>query len=549
MYKLLVVDDEEEVRQGLIQKIEWHKYNFEIIGEAQNGREALDIIEEIVPDIIITDISMPIMNGLELSEYVRLNYPTIKTVILTGYDDFNYAQQAIRFGVEDYILKPVLPKDIDELLLKLNNKLQLEIEQKENIIRLKEHFNESLPIIRDKYLSLIVEGNIDENELKSKINFFNLNLRGSCFVIAAANIDNSGHEDKIFMLNDTELMRFAVINIAKEIIDKYSIGEALFHHSELVFIFSFNDTHESGVCNNDTIFRKVYSVLEEIRQNVEKFLKLTVTIGVGSVFSSLTRIKDSYKSALSALEYKLIIGESKIIFIEDLEPKRKEVIAFDEQTERRLVSAVKFGTEKEVKEVVNDIFNKLVGTKAVFQEYQLYLVEVVAAISRICRDFEIDAPDILGIRTNLYVEMLEFRSFNEIKNWMEAICIKLMRFISESRQNTTQMLLKKAQDYVLGNFSDEGLSIQKVADYLHISQSYLSMIFKKETGETFLKYLVGVRLNAAIELLQGAYKTAEIAERVGYPDISYFSYFFKKNFGMSPREYRNKFVTKKESLT
>ncbi len=549
MYKLLVVDDEEEVRQGLIQKIEWHKYNFEIIGEAQNGREALDIIEEIVPDIIITDISMPIMNGLELSEYVKLNYPTIKTVILTGYDDFNYAQQAIRFGVEDYILKPVLPKDIDELLIKLNNKLQLEIEQKENIIRLKEHFNESLPIIRDKYLSLIVEGNIDENELKSKINFFKLNLRGSCFVIAAANIDNSGHEDKIFTLNDTELMRFAVINIAKEIIDKYSIGEALFHHSELVFIFSFNDTHESGVCNNDTIFRKVYSVLEEIRQNVEKFLKLTVTIGVGSVFSSLTRIKDSYKSALSALEYKLIIGESKIIFIEDLEPKRKEVIAFDEQTERRLVSAVKFGTEKEVKEVVNDIFNKLVGTKAAFQEYQLYLVEVVAAISRICRDFEIDAPDILGIRTNLYVEMLEFRSFNEIRNWMEAICIKLMRFISESRQNTTQMLLKKAQDYVLGNFSDEGLSIQKVADYLHISQSYLSMIFKKETGETFLKYLVGVRLNAAIELLQGAYKTAEIAERVGYPDISYFSYFFKKNFGMSPREYRNKFVTKKESLT
>ncbi|MDF2987039.1 MAG: two component transcriptional regulator, AraC family [Eubacterium sp.] len=549
MYKLLVVDDEEEVRRGLIQKIEWYKYNFEIVGEAQNGREALDIIEENVPDIIITDISMPIMNGLELSEYVKLNYPTIKTVILTGYDDFNYAQQAIRFGVEDYILKPVLPKDIDELLIKLKNKLELEIEHKENIIRLKEHFNESLPIIRDKYLSLIVEGNIDENDLKSKISFFRLNLRGGCFVIAAGNIDNSGHEDKIFSANDTELMRFAVINIAKEIIDKYSIGEALFHHNELVIIFSFNDTLQNEICNKDTIFRKVYSVLEEIRQNVEKFLKLTVTIGVGSVANNLTRIRDSYKSALSALEYKLVIGESKIIFIEDLEPKRKEVIAFDEQTERRLVSAVKFGTEKEVKEIVKDVFDKLVGTKAAFQEYQLYLAEVVAAISRICRDFEIDAPGILGIRTNLYVEMLEFRSFSEIKNWMEAICIKLMRFISETRQNTTQMLLKKAQDYVLGNFGDEGLSIQKVADYLHISQSYLSMIFKKETGETFLKYLVSVRLNVAVELLQGPCKTAEIAERVGYPDISYFSYFFKKNFGMSPREYRNKNVTKKESLT
>ncbi len=547
MYKLLVVDDEEEVRHGLIQKMEWCKFDFEIIGEAQNGREAIDIIEEIVPDIIITDISMPIMNGLELSEYIKFNYPTVKTIILTGYDDFNYAQQAIRYGVEDYILKPVLPKDIEALLINLRDKLQLEKEHKENIIKLKEHFNESLPIIRDKYISLIVEGNINENELSCKVSYFNLNLNGSCYVIAAAGIDNSNSKEKIFADSDTDLMRFAAINIAKEIVDKYSIGEALFHNSELLIIFSFKDTFENVTCNTDTIFRKVYSVLEEIRQNVEKFLKLTVTFGVGSVVNSLTRIKDSYKAALSALEYKLVIGESKIIFIEDLEPKRKDVIAFDEHTERRLVSAVKFGTEKELKEVVNDIFNNLMGTKAVFQEYQLYLVEIVASMSRICRDFDIDVSYILGIRTNLYNEMLEFRSLNEIKTWMEGVCTKLMKFIQNSRKNTTQILLKKAQDYVGGNFSDEALSIQKVADYLHISQSYLSMIFKKETGETFLKYLVSVRLNAAIELLQGSCKTTEIAERVGYPDISYFSYFFKKNYGMSPREYRNKFVIKKES--
>lgn len=549
MYKLLIVDDEEEVREGLIQKITWNKFNFEIVGEAKNGREALDIFEDIVPDIVITDISMPIMNGLELSEYVRLNYPTVKTVILTGYDDFNYAQQAIRFGVEDYILKPVLPKDIDALLLKLKDKLDLEIEHKENITKLKEHFNESLPIIREKYLSLIVQGNLDEEEIRSKINFFSFSLKGGCYVVAAASIDNNGHKEKIFSDKDTELMRFAVINIAKEITDKYSIGEALFHNSELVIIFSFNDTDVGGACNADTIFRKVYSVLEEIRQNVEKHLKLTVTIGVGSVFNCLTKLRDSYKAALSALEYKMLIGESRILFIEDLEPKRKEAIAFDEQTERHLLSAVKFGNDREVKEIINEIFTILLGSKAPLQEYQLYLVEVVAAISKMCRDVEIDAASILGIRTNLYVEMLEFRSLNEIKTWMEGICIRLMKYIAESRQNTTQLLLKKAQDYVIDNYGDEGLSIQKVADYLHISQSYLSMIFKKETGETFLKYLVKVRLNAAIELLRGPSKTAEIAEHVGYPDLSYFSYFFKKNFGMSPREYRNNYVSKREPST
>lgn len=549
LYKLLIVDDEEEVRQGVIQKIQWDKFNFEIIGEAQNGMEAMDIIEDNIPDIIITDISMPLMNGLELSEYIQLNLPTVKTIILTGFEDFNFAQQAIKFGVEDYILKPVLPKDLNELMERLKSKLDCEIEQKENIIKLKEHFNESMPIIRGKFLSQIIESAIDEKEIMEKISLFRLNLTGRCYVIAAANIDNSDQDEKIFDDNDIELMRYAVNNIAIEITDKHAIGEAFFHNSELVIIFSLDETVGTGNRNNETIYRRVYSVLEEIRQNVEKYLKLMVTIGVGSIFNSLSRLKDSYRSALTALEYKRIIGVNRIILIEDLEPKRKDFIAFDEQTEHRLVSTIKFGTEKEVSEVVDLIFNNLIGTKAAFQEYQLYFIEIVAAISRICRDFEIDASQILGIRTNLYVEILEFRSFNEIKTWVEVICLKLMNFISISRQNTTQMLVKKAQDYVHGNYSDEEMSIQKVSQHLHISSSYLSMIFKKETGETFLKYLVQVRLNTAIELLNCSYKIAEIAERIGYPDTSYFSYFFKKNFGMSPREYRNKYVTKKESLT
>jgi two-component system response regulator YesN len=549
MYKLLIVDDEEEVRNGLINKMDWDKYNFELMGGAQNGREALDLIEDNIPDIVITDISMPIMNGLELSEYVRLNYPTVKIVILTGFDDFNYAQQAIKFGVEDYILKPVLPKDIESLLLKLKNKLEYEMEQRENITKLREHFNESLPIIRDKCISMIVEGNIDEKEIAAKIPFFNINLRGECFVIAAAEVDNKNQENKIFFERDTEIMRYAVVNIVKEIIEKHAIGEAIFHGSNLILIFSLNYSLSGDDFKSGSVFRKVYSVLEEIRQSVEKYLKLIVTIGIGNFCDSVQKLKDSYKSALSALEYKHVVGESRIIFIQDLEPKRKDIIAFDDQTERQLISAIKFGTDKDVDEVVEQIFKALIETKAAFQEYQLYFVELVAAISKLCRDFEVDTSGILGIRTNLYADILELGSLNDIKGWIKEVCIKLMNYIFNSRQRTTQMFFKKAKDYVNSNFSDEGLSVQKVADYLHISQSYLSMIFKKETGDTFLKYLVNVRLNAAIELLNGPFRTTEIAEKIGYPDISYFSYFFKKNYGMSPREYRNKYVTPKESST
>lgn len=148
MYKLIIVDDEEEVRKGIIQKIEWSKYNFEISGEAENGREALDLIEENIPDAVITDITMPLMDGLELAAIIRESFPTVKTIILTGFDDFRFAQQAIKYGVSDYILKPVQPKDIDDLMEKLKIQIDHEIAQKEDITQLRRHYYESLPIIK-----------------------------------------------------------------------------------------------------------------------------------------------------------------------------------------------------------------------------------------------------------------------------------------------------------------------------------------------------------------------------------------------------------------
>ncbi len=544
MFNLLIVDDDEEIRQGLIQKIDWNKYGFNIIGGAQNGREAIDIIENVLPDLIITDISMPIMNGLELAEYVHSTHPTVKTVIVTGYDDFRFAQQAIKYGVEDYVLKPVLPKDIEELINKIKRKLEHDFIQKENLVKLKEHFNESLPIIREKFLSLIIEGHVNEKELDRKLNTIKLSLNGNAYIIAAGEFGLVSKEDSIFGEEDTELMRFAVLNIAKEIIEKHTIGETLFHDNEMIIIFSFNIL-ENNDNHNSIILKRIYLILDEIRQSVEKYLKIKISFGVGSITNSLLRLKESYKAALSALEYKLIVGESGIIFIYDLEPMRKNTVYYDEQIEQKLISAIKFGTEKSIDESINNICNIFIGSNVPFHEYQLYFIELAAALSKLCRDFEIDTLDVLGVQ-NIYIDVLKLKSLNEIKEWIRELSIKIMSFIYSSRQKSTQTLLKKAQDYVQANFCDENLSIQKVADYLHISQSYLSIIFKKETGDTFLKYLVKVRMNAAIEFLNSSYKLAEVAERIGYPDMSYFSYFFKKNYGMSPREYRNKLVETKE---
>lgn len=537
MYKLVIVDDEEEVRKGIIQKIEWDKYNFEVTGEAENGREALELIEENVPDIVITDITMPLMDGLELAAILKESYPTVKTVILTGFDDFKFAQQAIKYGVVDYILKPILPKDINTLVAKLQSQIDDEIAQKEDMVKLRQHYNESLPVIRERFLTLLITGKPDEAEVKKRISAFNLRLNGNIFVIAAANVDADNFKNNIFKECDTELVKFAVLNISQEILSRRYFGEVFFHDENLVIIASFNNTDKTSVLN------KSFSILDEIRQNVEKYLKINITIGLGSLCFSLSRLRESYKSAISALDYKLVIGGNKVIFIEDLESQTADSIVFDDSKEKALISGIKFGTQKDVKKAVDTLFEDLSGMKTSFTEYQLYLIEITALISRLARDFQLDAAEILGLRSSLHEEIFKFKSIDEVRNWIEEISIKLTRHISRKRQNTTKMLLEKAKDYIHSNYSEDDLTIQKLADHLHISPSYLSLIFKKDAGVTFLKYLVNIRLNAAKELLSTTdMKTMEIAERIGYPDVNYFSYFFKKNYGISPREYRNKFI-------
>lgn len=536
MYKLILVDDEEEVRQGIIQKIEWEKYGFEIIGEVENGREALDLIEKNIPDVVITDIKMPIMDGLELSSILKENFPVIKIIILTGFDEFKYAKQAINYGVVEYALKPVLPKDMVELLKKLKAQIDEEIAQKEGVKKLREHYTQSLPIMRDKFLTSLITGKLKKSEIEKKISAYNLNLIGKGYSVAIVSIDNNSIKNKNYYEDDIELIKFAVMNISEEIIKKRSLGELFFHINNIVIITKFEEFDKLN------IYKRTFLALEEIRQSVEKYLKLTVTIGIGNVCHDINQLADSFKASVSALDYRLVIGSNKVIFIEDLEPQSADVIVFDENKEKMLITSIKFGTENEIIDITDLLFKDIGDIKTSFKDYQIYLLEILAAIVKISKSLQLDMKDILGLNYNLFVEMYQFNTIEEVKDWIKGICIKLMNYISYKRQDNCKLLLEKAKDYINNNYSDEDIGINKVSNYLHISPCYLSMIFKKETGETFLNYLVSIRLEVAKDLLRASnLKTFEIAERIGYSDPNYFSYFFKKNFGISPREYRNDF--------
>lgn len=539
MYNLIIVDDEIEVRRGIIKKIEWEKFGFQVAGEAENGREALDIIERDIPDVVITDIRMPIMDGLELASIIRDKFPTVRIIILTGFDDFKYAQQAIKLDIVEYVLKPVTSKDMMEILKKLRNQLDEERAQREDLKALKEHYIQSMPVMKDRFLTSLITSKKKKDDIDDKCKAYSIRLSGTNFTVGVISLDFNSIKAGSFRSEERDLAVYAIQNISEEIVGKHSLGHVFTYNDLVTVLFSF------GAENQDFVLNRVFSALNEIRINVEKYLKFTVTIGIGSITGDITAVGDSYRSAVAALDYRFVIGTNRVIFIEDLEQKYVEKVEFDEVKEQLLKTSIKVGTEEDISNTVDMLFKDIGDMKASFKDYQIYLLEILAAITKLAKSLQLDTGEILGSNSNFLTELYKFETIEAVKQWIKKICTGLMMSIDIKRKDNCKLLVEKAKDYVAANYSEEDLTINKMCSILHISVSYFTSIFKKETGETFLNYLVRTRLEAAMEMLVSTgMKTSEIAQKVGYPDPHYFSYFFKKNYGTSPKEYRNQFSRK-----
>ena len=536
MYKLILVDDEEEVRKGIIQKIDWKQHGFELVGEAENGREALDIAEKFTPDVVITDIKMPFMEGLELSVQLRKRFPTIKIIILTGFDKFEYAQKAVNLNVVEYVLKPVSSKELIKVLLRVKAQIDEEMLKKEDMETLKEYYVKSLPILKEKFLTYLITSKLSRSEIQEKCKNYNINLTGNSFAIAVISIDHKITYNLLKMdnSNDLDLSKFAVLNVMEEIVCIHGRG-ILFMHNDLIVLISPYTEEDRGV-----IFNKVQSILEEIRQSIEKYLKFTITIGLGTIVNDVSNIFDSYQNAVSALDYRLIMGNNRIIWIEDIEPGSTEKIVFDEIMEHDLKSSIKVGTEIEIIKTIDRLFDKFVDVKVPFKNFQVYLLEILTTIIKTAESLNVDLTYVFGINYNLFVELYEFNDLNQVKSWFKYISIKIMNYIIKDRQDSCNILVDKTKAYISKYYSDSSITINSLCNYLYISPTYFSFLFKRETKMTFINYLTQIRMDASKELIKTTkMKSFEIAYKVGYSEPNYFSYCFKKHFGISPSEYRN----------
>ncbi len=533
MYTVLVAEDEFEVREAIVSGTDWAGLGFRVTDSAENGQEAWELFAKGAPDLLLTDIRMPFMDGLQLAERVKRHYPGTRVVILSGYDEFEYAQRALKLSVDEYVLKPFSSGDLAHVLAKVRTVLDEEAAEKRDVEQLREHYRRSLPVLRENFLATLMTRPLKRRELEEKSALYDIQLTGVSFQVAVVSLDAAAPRPSTIS-EDQELLLFASLNIAEEIAAARNLGRVFLHQGQVVLL---TITQED---DTQAVTLATMEAAEEIRQAIERYLKQTVTIGIGVVIQEPAGLSYSYKDAVLALDYRVILGGNRVISIADVEQRHVEKMRFDELKEQSLVRCLKTGTAEELKEIVEGLFQGLAEAPVSVKEYQLYLMEIVTAVLRAAKDADADLDDLFGEHMATLAELYRFRTLAEAKAWLLGICTRLMGSIAVVRQSALHNLVEEAIAYTRANYGDNELSINKVCGRLHISAGYFSSIFKKETKLTFVAYLLHIRMEAAKELLRTTdLRALEIAEKVGYAEPNYFSFSFKKHVGMSPKEYRS----------
>ncbi|RNB83274.1 DNA-binding response regulator [Brevibacillus nitrificans] len=528
MYKLILVDDEEDVREGVSQEIDWHEHGFEVLAKAENGKEALDLVERLRPDVVVTDIKMPFMDGLQLAEAVRRQFPATRIIILTGFDEFEYAQKAVKLHIDEYVLKPFSAIELIDALLKVKNRMDEEAAHRENNQLLRESYRKSLPVLREVFLSSLLTRQLTREDIFAKASEYSVQLQGSEFLVSVLCLDQKKKDEE-------QILLFAVKNIAQEQVKLGAYACLVFLHNDLVVLLLRRETE-----TEHQLEHQMQMLAEEIRRTVEKYLSVTVTVGIGTVIRDVTQLSYSYQDAAVALDYKGILGNNRLIFIDDVEKQPRESVRFDERKEHDLVRCIKMGTLPELHTVVDELFCEVEEGNISIQDYRIYLLEMITTILKTAQRAELDMDQLFGGHSHLLAEIATFNNVQEAKNRVIDICEKIMSSIASGRHHTYKRLVDQAIAYTHRHFQSPDISIHKVCADLHISPGYFSSIFKRETKTTFVTYLLQLRMEKAKELLRTTdLKTFEIAEQVGYSDANYFSFCFRKHVGLSAKEYRN----------
>jgi two-component system, response regulator YesN len=518
-YKVFFVEDEIVTREGIRDNVDWKANGFEFCGEAPDGEIALPLLELSKPDVLITDIKMPFMDGLQLCHVVRERMPDAKIVILSGHDEFEYAQKAIQLGVSEYLLKPVSVQDLHAVLQKIAAQITHERQEQESLQRLRDQVRESQAVLRERFLHKLLMGAVSSSDAIDQGQRFGIDLVARYYLVVVLKIGHAASEP--FDYRQYEPVRRAAV---RGVADNPDVFMLELDWEELVLIIKGNTL--------EYVQEERLLLLERIERQMQE-TGCRFSTGVGS---AKERITELYQSLIEAL-VNLQSGDGRTSAGFDDRVDKAELAQVDKSAvENYLRSGVKDDFDSFFDTFIRPFWDTVLGSQ-VIKNY--IFMDIVLATAKFVNELGGNVDVVMPELGRLGTILAGIRTIEQIREQAQNILVSALVFRDSRTGNQYVAMLRQAKEYLDRHYVDPELSLNQVAATVNLSPCHFSAVFSQQNGQTFKEYLTELRIHRAKELLRTTIlRSFEIADQIGYNDPHYFSYVFRKTTGLSPKEFR-----------
>lgn len=535
MYKLLVVDDEYYIRDCVATTIDWNKIGIEVIGTAIDGADAKKKVEQLSPDIIITDVRMDNMDGLELAETLRREHPMTKVIIMSGYDDYEYMKKALETKVFSYILKPIRAAELLDIVKNVIMSIEEEKKLVSRIEQMEQEIDRDKHLLIERYIYDLINGNYEDQEtLQASSNFLNMSLRKDYYTCVIISISEYHEIIKTSGLRKLHSLKLSIKEVLHNMLGNYEIWTLMGDDGCLKNIIGSNSFHVGNIEN------KFISDIEQLSAYITNLLGITVSVYIGGVCQNLMDISKSYEEALLVAEHSSLSNGSSIAHINDLSLTSESRYVYPSMREALLLRNLFNSSETKLTSLIKELFHDMLRQNCTRDRMRIDVLGLLGKISRKAMDMGVDMYQLYNHKLlDPYNAFERYQCHEQIENWLINLIVKTVDAVKNKQDSQVKSVIIKANKYIQENYANPNITLESVSSSLFLNPTYFSRLYKKETGENYVEALIRIRMEKAKLLLMETNKRiSDISECVGYPVSKYFYAIFKKHTGLTPLEFR-----------
>lgn len=526
MMKVIITDDEIQIRKGLRMKVDWEEEGFQIAGEASNGKEALELLRNMEIDLVITDMRMPIMDGLELAKQCQQEFPKVKVIVLSGYSDFELVRGSMKEGVKDYLLKPVAPDELVEALQKVRKVIEEERRKQVETAQMRQLVLTQLQEVQEQYLLYLVK------EEWLQLNFVIERLR-------QLQLEELVNENAVVQFITVEIREsFGNPSRLKELwlpfqmlckeISKEHVGTYSFYDPSYANMIHFLQRIDLRSVNNSS------RLVDSLQRNVKELLNLETVIGIGNVVTGLANFKTGYISSLLAWSQSQLGSYSQVV---DEAITKEEALEFSPDFERKLTNAIENANFDAFRENMETLLRG--NRNQSILSFSFAANRVLFLLGSLARKYDIETKDIQKTIWNCQQSIWELNSQRKVLEHLLQLAQLIIEKVRLARFSNGKLIVDSVRHYLDQHYASE-ISLTLLSELFHINSAHLSETFKNYVGQNFSDYLVKLRMDKARQFLRDRQlKIIDVANLVGFSNSGYFSTVFKKHVGQTPVEFRN----------